>query len=101
MRNGRDYYGSIFVTISHVRLTPDLLVARVYLSTLNASDRQTAVDELTNCRPQIRYALGNKIKNAMRRIPDLEFYADDTFDEMDKVNNLFKKIENDQIEKLL
>lgn len=37
----------------------------------------------------------------MRRMPDLEFYVDDTFEEMDKVNDIFRKIENDQIDKLL
>jgi ribosome-binding factor A len=101
LKSGRDYYGNNFVTISKVRMTPDLFVARVYLSAYNAANKQAVVDEITACKAQIRFALGNKIKNAMRRMPDLEFYVDDTFEEMDKVNDIFRKIENDQIDKLL
>ncbi|HNL06829.1 MAG: 30S ribosome-binding factor RbfA [Chitinophagales bacterium] len=92
LRHGRDYYGNRFVTIANVRMTPDLLVARIYLSLYNATDKETVIDEINMAAPSIRHALGNKIRHKMRRIPALEFFLDDTLDEMQKVEDLFKKI---------
>lgn len=71
-----------------MRITPDLFVARVYRAH-NTPNKQAVVDEITACKAQIRFALGNKIKNAMRRMPDLEFYVDDTFQEMAEVKTTF------------
>lgn len=89
---GREWYGGAFVTITQVRMTPDLMTARFYLSVYNLPDKNNAVDLLTENKSAVRHQLGNKIRNKVRRIPELEFYLDDTLDEVFKMEALFEKI---------
>ena len=96
VRQGRDYYGSYFVTISYVRMTPDLLTARVYLSVYNAPNKQGVVDMIGESTPAIRHAVGSLIRNKVRRVPELEFYVNDTLDEMEKVEDMFKRLNEEE-----
>lgn len=92
IREGRAIFGTAFVTITHVRLTPDLLLARVYLSVYNVTDKSGVVTLIRESKSHIRHLLGDRIRNKVRRIPELEFYIDDTLEEMAKVDDLFNRI---------
>jgi ribosome-binding factor A len=85
------------VTVSNVYLTPDLLSARVYLSIFNTTHPDEIRTFIEMNTPQIRNAMGKRIKNQVRRIPELEFFKDDTLDEVFKLEALYKELkEKDQ-----
>lgn len=90
-KHGANYYGAAFVTITAARVTPDLLTARFYLSVYNLENKQDAIDGLRRHVSDIRRHLGNRIKNHMRRVPELEFFLDDTLDDVFRIDELLKK----------
>ncbi len=90
-RHGPNYYGSAFVTISAVRVTPDLLGAKIYVSVFNIPNKQDAIDGLRVHNHEIRRHLGNKLRNELRRVPELEFFLDETLDEVFKIDKLLKE----------
>jgi len=80
------------ITITKVNMTPDLLIARVLLSIFNIKKPNEALEAIDEQKSEIRFQLGNKIKNQMHRIPELEFHIDDTLYHVFKMEELFKKI---------
>lgn len=83
-----------FVTITNVKLSPDLKIARIYFSVLQRENRQTVLDRINEAKSLIRTELAQKVK--MRFVPDLQFYVDDTTDYVEKIENIFKKIREDE-----
>lgn len=80
------------VTVTEVKMTPDFSIAKVYFSIFNIEDKQTPILAMEADYPRIRHALGKRIKSFVRRIPELQFYLDDTLDEMYRVDALFEKL---------
>jgi ribosome-binding factor A len=73
-------------------LTDDLSIAKVYLSIFSPNrDAQPIYQYIDNHQDEIRYELASKIKNQVRRIPELLFYEDDTAEYVNKIERLFKK----------
>jgi len=95
-RNGSSYYGNSFVTITSVRITPDLLVARVNISVFIEGERKGVLQALKQHSSEIRKQLGNKVKNQLRRVPELEFFIDDSLDEVFKIDKLLKEIKKNE-----
>lgn len=86
-------YGSKpLVTVTEVHVTPDLLLARIYLSVFNADDRQAVLDVLERNNGKLRRALATRIRRHVRRIPEIEFFEDNTLDEMWHLNEVFDKL---------
>lgn len=96
IKNGPKYYGSAFVTITNVRTTPDLLLARIYLSVYNKPNKNEVIETLTEHTYLVRHDLGSILRHKVRRIPELEFYLDDTLDEVEKMDKLLGKIKEDE-----
>ena len=91
-REGGAWAPGAFITITRVRMTPDLAIARVYLSFL---DTKKAKDDLAGIRShagEIRYKLGTRIKNQARIVPELEFFLDDTNEYVAHMDKLFDEI---------
>ena len=83
-----------FVTITNVRITPDLSIAKVYLSVFSPGrDEQIVYQFIDENIVEIRYKLAGKIKNQVRKIPELHFYADDTSEYVNKMQSLFNKVD--------
>ena len=83
-----------FVTVTNVRVTPDLSIAKVYLSVFAPGrDKQVVYEYIDEQVPQIRHTLAGRIKNQVRKIPELHFYADDTAEYVSKMETLFKKVD--------
>jgi ribosome-binding factor A len=80
------------VSISSVKVTPDLLEARIYLSFFKVADIETAMKKIETRAWEIKKELAERVKNQFRRIPVLQFYADDTLDHVFKMEELFKQI---------
>jgi len=91
-KDGNSWAPGAFITVTKVRVTPDLAIARIYLSFLNT---KTAKDDLKNIQRrtgEIRYKLGMRIKNQARIVPDLEFFLDDTNEYVEHMEKIFEKI---------
>lgn len=95
---GYIYGNEVLVTVTSVIMSPDLLIAKIYLSVWNTENKQAPILLLEDAYPQIRHALGNRLKKQVRRIPHLQFFLDDTVDEMYRVNALLSTIEKDEEE---
>jgi ribosome-binding factor A len=84
-----------FVTVTNVRVTPDLSIAKVYLSVFSPGrDEKVVYEFIDEHVPQIRHKLAGKIKNQVRKIPELHFYADDTAEYVNNMQNLFRKVDS-------
>ncbi|WP_299456468.1 30S ribosome-binding factor RbfA [uncultured Microscilla sp.] len=92
-REVKDIFKTHFVTITNVKVTPDLGIAYVYLSILAASDKQAVVDIAEDNNKMIRQVLARKIKNQVRAIPELRFFLDDTSDYVQKMDELFDNLD--------
>ena len=80
------------VTITRVRVSPDLAIARVYLSFFNSTNNTLAVNTIKSHSNEIRYKLGNRIKDQVRIVPHLEFFLDDTSEYVEHMDKIFDKI---------
>ncbi len=89
---GLNMINGALVSISTVRMTPDLLEARVYLSIYKAEDEKAVMEHIEAKQGEIKRQLGNKLRHQLRRIPVLAFYLDDTLDHVFKMEEVFKKI---------
>lgn len=80
------------VSISSVKITPDLLEARIYVSMYKVEDEKAALKKIENQSWEIKRELATRVKHQLRRIPVLKFYLDDTLDHVFKMEELFKQI---------
>lgn len=92
IKEGPNYFGKAFVTITNVKVTPDMSIARIYLSVFNIEEPQTLIDEMNFASGEFRRLLGNKMRHDLRKIPELEFFLDDTLDQVEKIEKLFDNI---------
>ena len=80
------------VSISDVKVTPDLLEARFYISMFKVADAQAAMKKIEDRSWEIKKHLADKLKHQLRRIPSIHFYLDDTLEHVFKLEELFKEI---------
>jgi ribosome-binding factor A len=93
------YQNGSIITITAVRLTPDLSVARVYLSILApGQNEKTVFSKLQDANTEIRTTLAQRIRHQVRKIPELQFFMDDTSEYVNKIESLFAKIRKDRDE---
>ena len=83
------------ISISSVKVTPDLLEARVYLSMFKIADNHEMVNRIKERMGEIKKDLGNRVGKQLRRIPELSLFLDDTLEYIFKMDELFKKIKED------
>lgn len=84
------------VSISSVKVTPDLLEARVYLSVFQAADPQHVMKRIEESVHEIKRELVVRVKHQLRRIPELKFFLDDTLEHVFRMEELFRKIDQEQ-----
>lgn len=80
------------VSITSVKLTPDLLEARIYLSLFQVKDADSTLKKIEERGWEIKRELTARVAKQLRRMPELKFYLDDTLDHVFKMEELFKKI---------
>ncbi len=94
---GSYVYGSeALVTVTNVQVSPDLGLAKIYCSVYNTENKQAVILLLEDEVSQLRHALGQRLKKKLRRIPQLNFYLDDTLDEMYRLREIFKSLKNEE-----
>jgi ribosome-binding factor A len=84
------------ITIASVKVTPDLLEARIYLSFFQVAQPEEELQRITDRNSEWRGLLGNRLRNQLRRIPVLVFFLDDTLDHVFKLNEIFKNLEEER-----
>lgn len=87
------------VSISSVKVTPDLLEARFYLSLFQVRDVEAALRKIEDRHHEIKKELTAKVRHQLRSMPVLKFFKDDTLDHVFKMEELFKKIEEEKKDK--
>ena len=80
------------VSIASVKVTPDLLEARIYLSMFQVADKEAAMKRINDRAWEIKKLLADKVKSQLRRIPVFHYYLDDTLDYVFKMEEVFKNI---------
>jgi len=81
------------VSISSVKVTPDLLEARIYLSFYQVADKKAALKRIEDRAWEIKKEFAERAKHQLRRIPYCNFYEDDTLEHVFKMEELFKQIQ--------
>lgn len=89
---GMNIYGNALVTVTNVVVTPDLGMAKLYLSVYNADNKEEVLQRLVNHKSILKSNLVHRIKRHVRRIPDIDMYLDETMDEMYKVDSIFDRL---------
>jgi ribosome-binding factor A len=84
------------VSISSVKVTPDLLEARIYLSFFQVKETDAALKKIEERHHDIKRDLASRVRHQLRSIPVLKFFKDDTLDHVFKMEELFKKISEDK-----
>jgi ribosome-binding factor A len=97
-RSGKGIYGKAFVTVTNVTVTSDLTLVRFYLSIFNAENPDEVVDKFREHKAEIKRDLGEKLRHHLRRIPEVEFFRDETLDNAYRIEEVFRKINNEKEE---
>ncbi len=84
------------VSVSSVKVTPDLLEARFYLSFFQVKDAKAALQKIEDRHHEIKKELATRVRHQLRSIPVLRFFQDDTLDHVFKMEEIFKKIDGEK-----
>lgn len=96
-REGKSIYGNSFVTVTNVKVTPDLGLARFYLSIYQSDDPEQVLEHFKNQKQELKRKLAEKIRHQLRIMPEIEFFRDETLDYAYHIEEVFQKIkEEDQ-----
>lgn len=95
-RVGLNMFAGGMVSISSVKVTPDLLETRIYLSLYKIPDAIAFMKKVEEKSWEVKKELALRVKHQLRRIPEITYYIDDTLEHVDKIEGLFKQIEEDR-----
>lgn len=91
-RDKHGYLDNAFITIAEVRISPDLSVAKVYISMMLAKDKQATLSKLELHKKDIRKALGEKIRNQARIVPEIAFFLDEVEENAMRMEEILKAL---------
>jgi ribosome-binding factor A len=84
------------ISLTDVKVTPDLLEARVYLSLFQVKDTAAVMKKIEDRSWEIKRDLAEHVKHQLRRIPILQYFHDDTLDHADRMDALFRRLKEDK-----
>jgi len=79
------------VTVTSVRMSPDLSLAKAYVSIFPSEKKESVMEALNHNIKTIRHELGGRIRNHLRIVPELAFFIDDSLDYIEKIDRLLKE----------
>lgn len=82
------------ISVTQVKVTVDLSIAKVYISIFPNTSAQTLLEGIKANAPAIRHELSQRTKNQLRRVPELQFYLDDSLDYIDRIEESLKGEDN-------
>ncbi|MBP5498946.1 MAG: 30S ribosome-binding factor RbfA [Muribaculaceae bacterium] len=80
--------GGVIVSVSEVRVSPDLSIAHAYLSIFPSERSGELMDNINRNEKSLRYALAQKVRYQLRKMPELRFHLDDSLDYIERIDNL-------------
>ncbi|GGG37811.1 ribosome-binding factor A [Dokdonia pacifica] len=84
----------IIVSVSKVKVPTDLSIAKVYISVFPNAEAQKMLEELNLVKPKIRHEISQRTRHQLRRMPELQFYIDDSLEYMEEIDRSLKGIDN-------
>ncbi len=90
LRKGNEYAPGKMVSITKVRISPDLSFAKIYMSIYPSDNNDEILHSVQDHTSKIRFDLGHKIRSQLRIVPDIVFYIDDSLDYIDNIDKLLK-----------
>jgi len=90
-KESRDLFGGAFITVTGVRVSPDLSTAKIYLSFLAVKDKPALLKLIKDQGKDLRHRLSMVVGKQLRVTPELLFYIDDSLDYAEKIDKLLKK----------
>ncbi len=91
-REGSLYLPGVMITITQIRVTSDLSIAKVYLSFFKSNNPNQSLQSIQAQSREIRYKLGEKIRDQVRAVPVLNFFLDDTQEYTERMDKIFLQI---------
>ena len=88
----RDLFEGAFITVTEVKVSPDLGIARVYLSFMLAKNKTMLLESIQDQGKTIRQRLANRIRHQVRVIPELHFYLDETADYAARMDEIISNL---------
>ena len=88
---GMAAYDGAMLTVSGVRMSPDLSVAKVYVSIFPSAKATAVMEQLQNETSRLRGELGRRVSKQLRIVPELVFYLDDSLDYVEHIDELLKQ----------
>ena len=88
---GMTAFGGAMVTVSEVRVSPDLSIARVYLSVFPSEKAPELMESINKSAKTIRYELAQRVRFQLRKTPELTFFQDDSLDYIENIDHLLQK----------
>ncbi len=95
-KEGANYYGNKFVTVTEVKITSDMQNCKIYISVFGKDEGEAVVDSLNMHIRDVRGRFGKIMRNALRIIPEIQFYLDETLDNVFRLEELFRKNQEDK-----
>ena len=90
-QESRNLFAGRFITVTQVRVSPDLSLAKAYLSIMAVPDAQAELKKINEQKWKIKQLLVKQVGRQLRRMPDLAFFLDDSLDYFDEISDLLKK----------
>jgi ribosome-binding factor A len=91
-KDGRSWFNNAFITVTIVRMSPDLGLARIYLSFLLDKNKDLLMEQIQEKSRHIRQLLGQRVRHQLRIVPELLFFEDDTAAYAAKIDALFANL---------
>jgi ribosome-binding factor A len=88
---GMAAYQGALITVSEVRISPDLSVAKIFLSVFPSDKAADVIAKVEQENKTIRAELGKKVRHQLRIVPELHFFIDETLDKLERIDSLLKK----------
>jgi len=91
LKEGSEFVHGALVTVTEVRMSPDLSFARIFVSIFPFEKKDEILSRLKEGAVKIRYALGKRIKNQLRIVPEIDITLDDSMEYVSHIEELLKK----------
>jgi ribosome-binding factor A len=90
LKKGNEFAHGKLVSITRVRVSPDLSFTKVYISIFPATNQEDILHSIQGHSSRIRFDLGQKVRSQLRIVPEIAFHIDDSLDYIDKIDKLLK-----------
>jgi ribosome-binding factor A len=90
LRKGSEYAHGKLISITKVRVSPDLSYAKIYISIFPSVNQDEILNAIQEHVHKIRFELGQKVRSQLRIVPEIVFFIDDSLDYIDKIDKLLK-----------